>query len=252
MSSYALATDTGLLRDNNEDSARVVPELGLFVIADGMGGHIAGEVASQIAADAIAEAVANQPSPRLIRDQREVMRNAMLAANLAVIQEGTRRQLHGMGTTLTALRITRRTLTVSHVGDTRAYFVRVKKLDPITTDHTMVTMLVAMGAVRPEDAIDHPDKHLLTQAIGTQVEIEPEVAQKRIPRSCRILLSTDGLHDYVPAGEIHKIAQSGDLESSAQGLVAAANARGGVDNVTVILIDPDGDASASNERSGEG
>ena len=235
---YAVASDTGLVRSNNEDTARVVLELGLFVIADGMGGHVAGEVASQVAADTIAAAVASQPSPRRIRDQQEIMRNAIVAANEAVIREGVRRSLYGMGTTLTALRITRRTVTISHVGGTRAYFVGRKKLDPLTTDHTMVSMLVAIGAVRPEEAIDHPDKHLLTQAIGTQSEIEAQIVQKRMPRSCRILLSSDGLHDYVEPGDIYAIASRGDLDASAKELVAAANARGGVDNVTVILIDP--------------
>jgi protein phosphatase len=226
------------MRSNNEDSARIVPELGLFVIADGMGGHVAGEVASQVAADTIAAAVASQPTPRRIRDQQDIMRNAIVEANDAVVREGARRSLLGMGTTLTALRITSRTATISHVGDTRAYFVRAKTLDPLTTDHTMVSMLVAMGAVRPEEAIDHPDKHLLTQAIGTQGEIEPQVVQKRIPRSCRILLSSDGLHDYVAPEDIHAIACGDNLCASAKELVAAANALGGPDNVTVILIDP--------------
>lgn len=234
---YVLATDTGLQRTNNEDSARVLPELGLYVIADGMGGHIAGEVASQVAADALAASVADQPATRRIRDQQEIMRKAILDANAAVLREGSRRSLLGMGTTLTALRINSRTATVSHIGDTRAYFVRSEKLDPVTTDHTMVSMLVSMGAVKRQDAIDHPDKHLLTQAIGTQTEIEPQVLQKRIPRGCRILLSTDGLHDYVPEPEIHAIASQGTLERAAQGLIDAANAEGGADNVTVILID---------------
>jgi protein phosphatase len=226
----------------------VVPELGLYVIADGMGGHVAGEVASQVASDAMAAAVAGQPAPKRIRDQQEIMRNAILTANEAVMREGTRRSLLGMGTTLTGLRITRRTATISHVGDTRAYFVRPKSLDPITTDHTMVSMLVALGSVKPEDVIDHPDKHLLTQAIGTQGEIEPEVLQKRIPRDCRILLSTDGLHDYVRHAEIHAIASRGTLEEAATALIAAANGQGGSDNITVILIDPNPPNAAQAER----
>ncbi len=244
---YAVATDTGLQRANNEDSARVVPELGLYLIADGMGGHVAGEVASQVASDAMAAAVAAQPPPKRIRDKQEIMRNAIIAANEAVMREGSRRSLNGMGTTLTGLCITRRTATISHVGDTRAYFVRAKTLDPITTDHTMVSMLVAMGSVRPEDVIDHPDKHLLTQAIGTQGDIEPQVLQKRIPRDCRILLSTDGLHDYVQPTEIHAIASRGTLEGAAQALIDAANGQGGLDNITVILIDPNQARAAQAE-----
>lgn len=233
---YALATDTGLMRENNEDSARVIPELGLFIIADGMGGHVAGEVASQVAADTLASAVATHEQPRRIRDQQQLMEQAIVAANDAVLREGLQRQLLGMGTTLTALRITSRTATICHVGDTRAYFVRKKSLDPITTDHTMVEMLVATGVVDAAEAENHPDKHLLTQAIGTHLVIEPEVIQKRIPRNCRILLSTDGLHDHVPADVVHQTALLPDLEQAAHALIDAANSAGGPDNITTILI----------------
>lgn len=233
---YALVSDTGRMRENNEDSARVVPELGLFVIADGMGGHVAGEVASRVAADTLAAEVARHPVPRRVRDQQEILRTAIVAANTAVLREGESRQLLGMGTTLTALRITKRTATISHIGDTRAYFVRPKKLQPLTTDHTLVAMLVATGVVREGEAQNHPDKHLLTQAIGTHAEIEPDVFQKRIPRDCRILLCTDGLHDHVPLAEVHRLALLPDLDEAAQRLIDAANACGGPDNVTVILI----------------
>jgi len=234
---YTMASDTGLMRERNEDSARVVPELGLFVIADGMGGHVAGEVASRVAADTLASEVANRPMPRLIRDQREIMRDALIAANDAVLSEGRRLKLEGMGTTLTALRVTSRTVTISHVGDTRAYLVRPKQLDALTDDHTLVAMLVSTGVVRREEARLHPDKHLLTQAIGTTDVVEPDVVQKRIPRGCRILMCTDGLHDHVAPEEIHRIALAGDRDEAAQALIDAANEAGGPDNITVILID---------------
>ena len=234
---YTMASDTGLLRDKNEDSARVVLELELFVIADGMGGHVAGEVASRVAADTLASEVANRPLPRLIRDQREIMRDATIAANDAVLSEGKRLRLEGMGTTLTALRLTSRTATISHVGDTRAYVVRPKRLELLTDDHTLVAMLVSTGVVRSNEAHLHPDKHLLTQAIGTTDMVEPDVRQKRIPRGCRILMCTDGLHDHVAPDEIHRIALLADRDEAAHALIDAANATGGPDNITVILID---------------
>ena len=233
-----MATDAGLLRENNEDSARIVPELGLFIIADGMGGHIAGEVASRVAADTLAAVVASRPTPRRIRDQQDVMRRAILAANEAVMHEGERYSLQGMGTTLTALRITSRTATLAHVGDSRAYFVRRKRLEALTTDHTLVALLVATGIIAADHAHEHPDKHLLTQALGTQPEIEPDVFQKRLPRSGRILMCTDGLHDHVPEEEIREIALGPDLDEATQRLIDAANGHGGPDNTTVILLEP--------------
>jgi protein phosphatase len=235
---YALATDAGLLRENNEDSVRAIPELGLYVIADGMGGHVAGEVASRVAADTLATMVANQPEPRRVRDQIEILEQAIHEANNAVLREAKERGLAGMGTTLTGLRITRRTATVTHVGDTRAYFVKTRKLDPLTTDHTLVAMLISTGVLKADQAMDHPDKHLLTQAIGTHAEIEPDVFQRRIPRGCRILLCTDGLHDVVREDKIHELARLPTLEESAQALIDAANAEGGPDNVSVLLVEP--------------
>jgi protein phosphatase len=233
---YALVSDTGRMRENNEDCARVLPELGLYVIADGMGGHVAGEVASRVAADTMAAEVARHPNPRRVRDQQGILHTAIVAANTAVLREGETRKLLGMGTTLTALRVTRRTATISHIGDTRAYFVRPKRLQQLTTDHTLVAMLVATGVVHTDEAQNHPDKHLLTQAIGTHAEIEPDVFQKRIPRGCRILLCTDGLHDHTPLDEVHRLALLPDIDEAAQALVDAANSCGGPDNVTVILI----------------
>lgn len=235
---WALQSDSGRIRDQNEDNARVVPELGLFIVADGMGGHIAGEVASRVAADSFAAAVASQPAPSLVRDQPEVLRQAILAANDAVVSEAAALGLQGMGTTLTALRITRRTATVCHVGDTRAYFVRPKHLAALTEDHTLVAVLVAAGIVSADAAQLHPDRHLLTQALGTQLQIEPQLLQKRIPRDARILLCSDGLHDHVPPQELHEKALLPELTEAALALVRAANERGGPDNITVLLVDP--------------
>ena len=116
--------------------------------------------------------------------------------------------------------------------------MRPGKLDQITRDHTIVAMLVASGAIAAEAADTHPERHLLTQAIGTRPDITPDVAAARIPKGARILLSTDGLHDLVPADEILGIAAHGDLERAAHDLVQCANDRGGPDNITVVLVAP--------------
>lgn len=235
---YAIATDRGLERQNNEDYARAELDLALFVIADGMGGHVAGEVASRVAVETVFSLVKERPKPRRIRDEPSLLGEATIAANTAVLREAEAKSLPGMGTTLTALRVRGRTATVAHIGDTRAYFVKPSELRAITRDHTLVAMLVESDLVRPEDTMDHPEKHILTQAIGTQELVEPEIVQARIPRGARILLSTDGLHDVVPAEEIHELATQSGLDDAVGRLVSAANKRGGPDNITVILVEP--------------
>jgi protein phosphatase len=234
---YAVRTDTGREREQNEDYAQVFPELGLFVIADGMGGHIAGEVASHVAVETVAAVISRHEQPKLVRDEGPLLGEAILAAHMAVAHKAEELELHGMGTTLTALRIRGRTATIAHVGDSRVCFLRDGKLKPLTRDHTLVTMLVESGVINSEEAMHHPERHLLTQAVGPAMPIEPDVFQLRLPRQVRILLSTDGLHDIVPPAELIELASEADLERAAEKLIERANERGGPDNITVILID---------------
>ena len=233
---HALATDTGKLRDNNEDFVLGLPELGLFVIADGMGGHAAGEVASELATRTVADTLRAAPVPRRIRDEGPLLRSAIVQANEAVLRAGEERELKGMGTTLTALRFRGRSAIVSHVGDTRAYVLRKGVLTCLTRDHTFVGVLVRSGVISEEAAMQHPDRHVLTQAIGTPDGISPEGVQRRLAPGTRLLLSTDGLHDVVLPREIAELASSPDLDAAVRALIDRANACGGPDNVSVILI----------------
>jgi protein phosphatase len=235
---YALASDCGRERDNNEDHALVVPELGLFVVADGMGGHAAGEVASRIAGETLAEVMRRRKRPRRIRDEAPLLGEAVLVANMAVTRAAEVEELHGMGTTLTAVHVRSRTATLAHVGDSRACLIHRGKLRRLTRDHTLVSLLVQSGDLAPEEAQDHPERHVLTQAIGPQASIEPEIRQVRLPRGSRILLSTDGLHEVVPEAQLVALASQPDLEAAVTALVESANALGGPDNITVILIEP--------------
>jgi protein phosphatase len=234
----AVVSDSGQLRENNEDAARALPESGLFVVADGMGGHIAGEVASRVASDAIVDIVVSGMQPQRIRDEAPRLGEALIAANNAVRREAERLELVGMGTTLTALLIRGSTATIAHVGDSRAYLVRRRELRQLTRDHTLVSLLIDSGVIRPEEAMLHPERHVLTQAIGTQTEIHPDVAQFRISKGSRFLLSSDGLHDVVPGDEIRDLARRPDLDEAARALIDSANAHGGPDNITVVLVDP--------------
>ncbi len=235
---YALATDTGRERDNNEDSARVVEELGLFVVADGMGGHVGGEVASKIAVDTFTAFIQSHDDAKSARDEIRVLSEALLEANSAVQHEAKSKNLLGMGTTFTAARIRGRTATICHVGDSRAYLLQDGELRSLTQDHTIVWLLVEEGVISPEEAKDHPERHMLTQALGTQELIEPDIVREEIPAAARLLLCSDGLHDTVPAQEIAELASGPKLEAAAQALVDRANAHGGPDNITLILIEP--------------
>ncbi len=234
---FALASDPGLVRDHNEDTALALPELGLFVVADGMGGHVAGEVASRIAAQTVADYLRSKPAPRRERQDAQQLGDAVLHAHAAVMQAAATRGLRGMGTTLTALRVRRRGATIAHVGDSRAWLLHGHQLLQLTQDHTVVAMLVESGALDPRDAAHHPERHVLTQAVGPAAEIDPELAQAKLPPGGRLLLSSDGLHDVVPESEIAELAALPDLDAAVAALVARARELGGPDNITAILVE---------------
>ncbi len=238
MTRYALLSDVGIERSNNEDSAAIDLELGLFIVADGMGGHAAGEVASRVAVEATMSALRARPRPRRLRDEGEAMLQALHDANAAVVREADERGTLGMGTTLSAVFVRRRSAVIAHVGDSRVYSIQKRGLSQLTADHTLVQAMVEQGVLTAEQAVGHPDKHVLTQAIGTLGRLEPQVLQMRIPARGRLLLCTDGLHDALTPLEIGELARQADLDEAARSLVAAANAKGGHDNVTVLLVEP--------------
>jgi protein phosphatase len=234
---FALATDRGQQRENNEDAALADPELQLFAIADGMGGHLGGEVASQVALESVLSALQQKPDVPSTRHEKILLRDAFASANEAVAHEAEERALHGMGTTLTVVRFRERTAVISHVGDTRAYLVRRDRLQQLTRDQTVVELLVRIGLVRREDAHLHPDRHLLTQALGARDGVKPDVLHVRVPKTARVLLSSDGLHDVVPEEQILELARLEDLDHAVSELIDAANGYGGPDNVTAVLIE---------------
>jgi PPM family protein phosphatase len=235
---YALLSDVGVERSNNEDSAAVDLELGLFIVADGMGGHAAGEVASRVAVEATIAALRARPRPSRLRDEGESLLQALHDANTAVVREADERGTFGMGTTLSAVFVRKRNAVLGHVGDSRIYSISKKGIRQLTTDHTLVAAMVEQGVLTPDQAATHPDKHVLTQAIGTLGALEPQVVHAKIPAKGRLLLCTDGLHDALTLEEIETLAKKEDLDEAARALVERANAAGGHDNVTVLIIEP--------------
>jgi PPM family protein phosphatase len=228
---YAVRSDLGLVRSNNEDSVYAGPRL--LAIADGMGGHAAGEVASKI----VISALEGLDEDRPVADLLGALRDAVLEANRRIAEAvRSSKELEGMGTTLTALRFAGGQVGLVHVGDSRGYVMRGDQLAQITHDDTYVQYLVDSGKLTPDQAKEHPRKSVILRALlGT--EVEPDVSIREARAGDRYLLCTDGLSDVVTAETILETLRIPDAQESADRLVELALRGGGPDNVTVIVAD---------------
>ncbi len=228
---YAVRSDQGLVRNNNEDSVYAGPRL--LAIADGMGGHAAGEVASKI----VIGTLEPLDEDRRIDDLMGALRDAVMHANDgiadAVKKDG---ELEGMGTTLTALRFVGSQVGLVHVGDSRAYLLRNNVLTQITHDDTYVQYLVDSGKLSADEAKDHPRKSVILRALLGS-EVEPDVSIREARRGDRYLLCSDGLSDVVSTETISDALRIPDVQEAADRLVELALRGGGPDNVTVIVAD---------------
>ena len=232
---WASATHVGLMRAGNEDSIRPMTDGSLeepvvVAVADGMGGAVAGEVASRLAIEA---AVADQADAAI--EPADRVRAGNQAVLDAIAEDYT---LSGMGTTLTlGLFLPQGLLRVAHIGDSRLYLMRDRKLQQITTDHTLVAELVALGQITMEQAETHPRRHLVTRVIGTETISVDEIELDLRPDD-RVLICSDGLTSMLSDAAITKIlAKNAAPSDAAWSLVEAANAAGGVDNTTVAVVD---------------
>lgn len=233
-------TDRGQLRPNNEDGYRVRGSL--VAVADGMGGHQAGEVASAVALDTLFASSMEGPDPG------EALRAAVVEANRKVYWlSRTQPQYAGMGTTLTAARLARNRWWIAHVGDSRAYALRKGSLRQVTRDHSVVAELIARGQLRAEDAQTHPQRNLLTRALGLEAQIEVDLYSFAARPGDRLLLCTDGLTGVVSDEAIREIlASDAPPELQARRLAAKAHERGAPDNVTVVIVSLDGAPSGTH------
>jgi protein phosphatase len=228
---YAVRSDLGLVRGNNEDSVYAGPRL--LAIADGMGGHVGGEVASKI----VIGTLERLDEDRALGDLMGALREAVAEANHRITEAVQRsKDLEGMGTTLTALRFVGSHVGLVHVGDSRAYLLRDGVLSQITHDDTYVQYLVDSGQLTAEEAKDHPRKSVILRALRG-AEVDPDVAIREARAGDRYLLCTDGLSDVVSADTIRQTLQLSDPQESADRLVELALRGGGPDNVTVIVAD---------------
>lgn len=250
MSRYSSASRShmGMKRTNNEDACAQAPELGLYVVADGMGGHSCGEVASQLAVGQIVHFFENAKLDEestwpyayddTVSFQANKLRTAIAVAN-EKIQDYTAQHIEsrGMGTTVVVGLLHEDRLVLAHVGDSRAYLYRGGTLQPLTSDHSWVNEQVRMGFLSLGEAQKHPFRNVITKALGTKGDAVADVVEVPMMSGDLVLLCTDGLNTMVSEEEITSIlGENRELEAACDALVQAANGAGGEDNVTVLLI----------------
>ena len=223
------ATDVGRVRDGNEDAYLVDDAMGLVAVADGMGGHRAGEVASATALEALRAAIT---SGRPLRESIEDANEAVFSKSL------TDTDLRGMGTTLTAATlVTGGILLVGHVGDSRAYLLHDSELRQVTEDHSLVEELVREGRLTADEAAVHPQRSIITRALGVDASVEVDVYPIELAPGDRFLLCSDGLTGMVQPDDIAAtLRRESDPARAASQLVDAANHAGGEDNITVVVV----------------
>jgi serine/threonine protein phosphatase PrpC len=241
--------DTGLLRELNEDSIlctsfdlrthRGAISVGLFAVADGMGGHSAGEIASDLAtrtlnAECISGLLAQSPTPPL-----SILAAAFEKANSNVLDSAGDSELKGMGTTLTAALVIGGELYVAHIGDSRCYIINPRETIQVTKDHSVVQQLVDAGTITPEQARSHPRRNEITRVLGYSRNIDPDLHHVKLYAGDNILLCSDGLCGVLPSHEISDtVTGAPNPNQACIDLTAQANLAGGPDNISIIIAKP--------------
>ncbi|MGW8143563.1 MAG: PP2C family protein-serine/threonine phosphatase [Anaerolineales bacterium] len=248
---FGTGSSIGMQRDHNEDALFAMSTIlvsnsidlptGLFIVADGMGGHLHGEIASEVAVEAMSRAVISKlhlfSQHRLLKDQddpvEKLMSDGIHAAHKAILE-----QAPGGGSTLTALLILDDQLTIAHIGDSRAYHINSNgSAKVLTTDHSLVQRLQDLGQITSDEAAIHPQRNVLYRALGQAEKIDEELITNPIPSSGYLVICSDGLWGLVSDNEmVGIIVEADSLQSACQKLILAANAAGGPDNITVIII----------------
>lgn len=232
-------THQGMVRINNEDSISMMDDIGIAVLADGMGGHLAGEVASSMAVEMVEQYFTEIKGNANSTLDRESMMDSIVLANTAVFELSQERpECAGMGTTIVACCFVDGKIITGHVGDSRLYRLRNDALEQVTQDHSVVQELVSRGFMSQEEANNSMNKNLVTKALGIDAAVEPDIDEHEYQDGDVYLLCSDGLSDVVSDPEIEKtmLAHKGNIEESAKYLVDQANSAGGPDNISVILV----------------
>lgn len=244
---FAGASDVGRVREENQDSIFVPDDLptegnpALFFLADGMGGRKGGSIASQTAIAVLREYFTNGPAAEL----PTALNEGVQKASMAIFQKSEEEtQLRGMGTTIVALAVQNGQAVVANVGDSRAYLFRGGRLRQITEDHSLVAQQVREGVLSPQEAKTSPMRNLITKAAGAIPDVEPDVFREHLEEGDILLMCSDGLHGPVEDAQIAKVLSSRQpLAEQVQELLKRANKAGGPDNISVILVRVDNEAT---------
>jgi protein phosphatase len=241
----------GKQRELNEDSLLAVTAtmagnsgnlpFGLYIVADGMGGHQFGEVASNAAIRTVAGYILKKFHPHLFQVNAEPMEESFQEIMQAAVREAQRsiqKEAPGSGTTLTAALVVGQQITVAHVGDSRAYFIYPDgRVDPITRDHSLVKRLEELGHITPEEAANYPHRNVLYRALGQGEIMDPDIFTVGFPQPGYLLVCSDGLWGVITEQDlVRSITEASNLQRACQNLVNAANTAGGPDNISVILV----------------
>ncbi len=234
-------TDIGMIRKQNQDSYQygLLPDGAVWaVVCDGMGGESGGEVASNLAVDSIGGSIMRAYRSEMTANSiRTMLLSAISAANIRVYDKAkSDTTLSKMGTTVVASVVTGGIAHIAYAGDSRVYLITGDKVEQLTRDHTMVQALVERGEITSDQAKNHPQKHVITRALGVEQGIEIDYLEAATEQGAVLMICTDGLTNYVEAGEMAQIVRDNGYDHSLDKLIDAANNRGGTDNITIVAI----------------
>lgn len=240
-------TDVGRKREKNEDSLFVDGELGLFMVADGMGGHLGGEFASRIAVKTVSETLQQllkDPEATLSlnlgfdrTDYGEMLKYAIRVASHRIFEEASKNpNLRGMGTTTVALLIQNGKGYIAHVGDSRAYLVREKTIQQLTHDHSLVAEQLRAGFITAEEVKNHKFRNIITRSVGFQSDVDVDLFVRDIESGDHFVLCSDGLTNMVDNEDVCKLTYNQDPKMACQQLIELANQKGGDDNISIVIV----------------
>lgn len=227
----AARTDVGLVRERNEDACLAQPERGLWVVADGMGGHAVGDYASNL----VVETLSRLALPHSLESLLDGARIALQQVNRELLEEAARRQVRRIGSTVVVLMACERFCGCLWAGDSRIYLYRDAHLTQLTRDHSRVEELKARGLITAEEAVHHPAHNTITRAVGANTALELDQTWVEVADADMFLLCSDGLSNELRDPEIASVLACGDCELAAQALVTAALGRGGHDNISAVV-----------------
>jgi PPM family protein phosphatase len=242
---YAALTDVGRRRKQNQDQVGASPEIGLFFVADGMGGHQGGETASQLAAETLPSSLKASLSTNPDIVPAEALTQAIKHANQNIyLKAQENSELHGMGTTVTSVIYSHDRFWIGHVGDSRSYLIRKNEIWQLTKDHSLVEEKVRAGLLKREDISTDHSRNVITRSVGFEPQIQVEIYDRVIDTQDLLLICSDGLTGHLSDQEIQETVKKGfyqdkkSLQDVAKILIQKANDAGGDDNISVVLVQP--------------